>query len=182
MKNTVFLDRDGTINKDTGYLDSPDKLVLLDGALDAIKLLNDLNVRVIVITNQSGIGRGYLSSEVAESINLHLNEILDEGGAKIDAFYYCPHHPDECCNCRKPKTGLIESASKDHDIDPSETYLVGDKVSDIELAYKIGSKAILVLTGYGIEHMVLLSRTPDFVAKNILDAVNWIIKDINKNS
>jgi histidinol-phosphate phosphatase family protein len=179
MRKAIFLDRDGTINEDTGYIGSPDKLSLIYGSMDAVKKINEAGIMVVVISNQSGVGRGYFTIEAVEAVNNKLSEMLGNGGAKIDAFYYCPHHPDEECGCRKPKTGLVERAAKELDIDLPSSYVVGDKVSDIEMAYKSGAKAVLVLTGYGAEHKGLLKRSPDFVAKNLSEAVDWIIKDVN---
>jgi histidinol-phosphate phosphatase family protein len=180
MKRAVFLDRDGTINEDTGYIGSPERLRLIDGTVDAVKKINEAGMMVVIISNQSGVGRGYFTTEAVETVNNRLRNILGKGGAKIDAFYYCPHHPDEGCRCRKPRTGLVLRASKELGIDLSSSYVIGDKVSDIEMAYKSGAKAVLVLTGYGTEHKGLLKRSPDFIAKKLSEAVDWIIKDVKE--
>ena len=176
-KFAVFLDRDGTINEDTGYIDSPEKLVIIRGASDAIKKLNENEFGVIVISNQSGVGRGYFSKEAAEEVNKKLVKILNKGGAHIDGIYYCPHHPDDNCDCRKPRTGLIEMAKGDLNLDIKKSYVVGDKVSDIELAMNAGAKAILVLTGRGTDERNRLIRQPHYIASNLKEAVEWIIKD-----
>lgn len=174
----VFLDRDGTINEDTGYIDSPERLVLIDGAASAIKKLNSKGFKVIVITNQSGVGRGYFSKEAADAVNKKLEDVLKKQGAHLDGIYYCPHHPDDNCECRKPKTGLLEKAKKDLDIDFKKSYVVGDKISDVELAHNIGGKGILVLTGSGMdEKKKIICRPPSHVANDLKDAVEWIIKD-----
>lgn len=173
----VFLDRDGTINEDTGYIDSPERLVFIDGAASAIKKLNSKGFKVIVITNQSGIGRGYFSKEAADAVNKKLEDVLEKQSAHLDGIYYCPHHPDDNCECRKPKIGLLEKARKDLDIDFKKSYVVGDKISDVELAHNIGGKGILVLTGSGKEHKGLIKSKPSYIAHNLKDAVEWIIKD-----
>ncbi|MBI5893610.1 MAG: D-glycero-beta-D-manno-heptose 1,7-bisphosphate 7-phosphatase [Deltaproteobacteria bacterium] len=177
----VFLDRDGTINEDTGYIDSPERLALIDGAASAIKKLNSKGFKVIIITNQSGVGRGYFSEEAADAVNKKLEEILKKQGAHLDGIYYCPHHPDDNCECRKPKIGLLEKAKKDLDIDFKKSYVVGDKVSDVELAHNIGGKDILVLTGEGMKHKKMLKSQPSYIADDLKDAVEWIIKDSLKS-
>lgn len=176
-KPAVFLDRDGTINEDTGYIDSPERLIFIDGASSAIKKLNSKGYRVIIITNQSGVGRGYFSKEAVDAVNKKLEETLKKQGAHLDGIYYCPHHPDDNCECRKPKIGLLEKAKKDLDIDFKKSYVVGDKISDVELASKIGGKGILVLTGEGKEHKKMLKSPLSYIADDLKDAVEWIIKD-----
>ena len=124
----VFLDRDGTINEDTGYIDSPERLVLINRAVSAIKELNSKGFKVVVISNQSGVGRGYFSKEIADSINKKLEDTLKQEDAHLDGIYYCPHHPDDNCECRKPKTGLLEKAGEELGIDIEKSYVVGDKI------------------------------------------------------
>lgn len=178
----VFLDRDGTINEDTGYIDSPERLVVLDGAAAAIKKLNSNGFKVIVITNQSGVGRGYFTHDAVDAVNKKLEEILKQDDAHIDAMYYCPHHPDDDCECRKPKAGLVEQAKKDFHIDLKKSYVVGDKASDVEIARTIGCKGILVLTGMGRDEKKKLIHKPHHIAHNLKDAVEWIIKDRIQNT
>ena len=173
----VFLDRDGTINDDTGYIDSPGRLVLIGGASSAIKKLNLKGFRAVVITNQSGVGRGYFSKEASDAVNKRLEEILKKQGAHLDAIYYCPHHPDDNCECRKPGTGLLEKAKRDFNIDFKKSYVVGDKASDVEIAKNIGCKGILVLTGMGKDEKKKLKSVPSYIADDLKDAVEWIIKD-----
>lgn len=172
----VFLDRDGTINEDTGYIDSPESLIIIDGAASAVKRLNAKGFKVIVITNQSGVGRGYFTEDAADAVNKRLEEILKKDGAHLDGIYYCPHHPDDNCECRKPKTGLIERAKRDFPIDLKKSYVIGDKVSDIEIARGIGGKGILVLTGMGKDEQKRLIHKPHYIAHDLKDAVEWIIK------
>lgn len=173
----VFLDRDGTINEDTGYIDSPDRLVLISGASSAIKELNLKGLRTVVITNQSGVGRGYFSKEALDTVNKRLEWLIKKQGAHLDAIYYCPHHPDDNCECRKPATGLLEKAKRDFNIDFKKSYVVGDKASDVEIANNIGCKGILVLTGMGKDEKKKLKSAPSYIADDLKDAVEWIIKD-----
>ncbi len=175
----VFLDRDGTINEDVGYLDSPDGLVIIDGALEAIGLLKEAGLRVVIVTNQSGLSRGFIEEEALEAIHKRLLSLLSERGISIDGIYHCPHLPEDGCGCRKPKTGLVERALKDMGIDPDSLYVVGDKISDLELAHNIGAKAVLVLTGQGRESLAELGEDHKCqVAKDLLEAAKWIVEDI----
>lgn len=174
----VFLDRDGTINEDVGYLSDPADLILIDGAARAIKRLNDCGVKAIVITNQSGVARGYFSEKELGEINRKLADMLSEGGARLDGIYYCPHHPDDGCPCRKPDTGLAARAAGEHGVATARSYVVGDKPSDMELARNFGGKAVLVLTGEGKETLGKLDSPPDYVAPDISGAVDWILDDM----
>lgn len=174
----VFLDRDGTINEDVGYLAKPDDLRMIDGAAISIKRLNDAGVKVIVISNQSGVGRGYFSGDDVEAVNGRLVELLAAEGARLDGVYYCAHRPDEGCGCRKPGTGLPDKAAAEHGIDNSMSYVVGDKASDMGLAEKIGAKGVMVMTGNGPEEVKKLAGKPDFVARDIGEAVEWIMEEM----
>jgi histidinol-phosphate phosphatase family protein len=174
----VFLDRDGTVNKEVNYLSKIRQLDILPNSAKAIKLLNENNFKVIIITNQSGVAREYFSKETLEDINEHLKNELAKEGAQIDAIYYCPHHPDEGCQCRKPRPGMIESAKKEHDLDLSSSFIVGDTINDLETGYNVGCKTVLVLTGYGkreLKEQENWKLSPDFIAQDLLDAVMWII-------
>ena len=177
LQPAVFLDRDGTINQDIGYIDSPERLFIIDGAASAIKRLNSKGFRVVVITNQSGVGRGYFTKEAADSVNKKLEEVLKREGAHLDGIYYCPHHPDDNCECRKPRIGLLEKAKNDLAIDFKKSYVIGDKGSDIEIAQGIVGKGILVLTGSGKDEKQKLNHEPSYIATDLKDAVEWIIKD-----
>lgn len=174
----VYMDRDGTINHDPGYLSNPDEVVLFDGVATAIKHLNDQSIKVIVITNQSAIGRGYFSESALFAVNSRVSEIIKGSGGRLDGIYYCPHTPDAGCGCRKPKIGLIEQAEKEHDLHGLPAYFIGDKVSDMEAARGAGVKAIMVLTGYGEKELEKMAQLPDFVAKDLSVAVDWIISDL----
>lgn len=171
----VFLDRDGTVNIDTGYLSDPAKLHLIDGAADAIKRLNEAGIKVIVVSNQSGVGRGFFTNADEARVNERLVEVLAASGARLDGIYYCPHLPDDGCQCRKPATGLVDSAAQEHAIEIRRSCVVGDKASDIELARNLGVRSALVLTGNGREELSKISPAPDYVAQDLADAVAWIL-------
>jgi len=181
----VFLDRDGTLNEDPGYLGDPEKLKLFPGTGKALSVLkNKLNFKLIVISNQSGIARGLLTEENVIAVNNRINELLIPDDVMIDAFFYCPFHPDfsnpEDCTCRKPSPEMVFRAAKDMNISLEQSYFVGDAVSDIECGKNAGLKTILIKTGYGEESFLMLQNQnnfPTFVAQNILDVVQIIKQD-----
>lgn len=174
----VFLDRDGTINEDAGYLSDPGGLKIIAGATEAIKRLNERGIKVIVVTNQSGVGRGFCGDGDVEAVNKRLIEALGAGGAYVDGIYYCPHHPEDGCGCRKPEPGLARMAALEHGIALSRSYVVGDKATDIQLAVNMRAKGVLVLTGAGPDELKKIDAPPDFVARDILNAVEWIMDDM----
>jgi D-glycero-D-manno-heptose 1,7-bisphosphate phosphatase len=178
----VFLDRDDTIIRDTGYLSDPAAIDILPGAARAVRALNEAGIPAIVITNQSGIARGFLDEDILQAIHQRLSRLLLDQGARIDAFYYCPHHPEGireeyrmACTCRKPGPGLLLKASEDFGLDLRSCYLIGDKPIDIETIRRVGGKGILITTG-GYEDM---TDTPTFTARTIEEAVHWILKDMS---
>jgi len=183
--SAIFLDRDGTINEDPGYLDEPNKVFLLPGAGEGLSILkNKFNFKLIVISNQSGVARGLLTHEIVKNINNKINELLLKFDVQIDDFYYCPFHPEfskeEDCICRKPSPKLVNDAAIEHNIDLSKSYFIGDMVSDIECGKNAGLKTILVKTGNGIKSLDTLkmqNNLPTFVAQNILDSCNFIQND-----
>jgi D,D-heptose 1,7-bisphosphate phosphatase len=183
----VFLDRDGTLNDDPGYLGNPDKVKLFPDTGKALSILkNKLNFRLIVISNQSGIERKLITKENVEAVNKRINELLADHDVRIDAFYYCPFHPEfntkEECACRKPSPKMVLEAAEDFNIELSKSYFIGDAVSDIECGINAGTRTILVKTGYGNESfstLQKLNKMPTFVANNILDAVNFIQNDFS---
>ena len=185
MNRAVFLDRDGTINRDVGYLNSPSQVELIDGSALAVKRLKDAGFLVVVISNQSGIARGLIEEEAVGRIHETLSGMLRAEGADVDGFYYCPHHPEgvldrfRCkCSCRKPEPGLVLKASEDLDIDLSRSYVVGDKVSDVQLAYKTGCVGVMVLTGHGLTELDAYpdkSARPHMVCRDLQEAAMWII-------
>ena len=185
MKQTaVFLDRDGTINEQMGYINHLSRLVLLPRSAPGIRLLNQAGLTVIIITNQSGAARGYFPLSLVDQVNAHLQNLLAAEGAKIDAVYACTHGPRDGCPCRKPKPGLIHQAAQDLNLDLSRSYLVGDRYLDLETATNAGVKSILVLTGYGRGEYELFAPAwdvrPAHIAADLMDAAAWIIKDLQK--
>ena len=190
----VFLDRDGTINEEVGYLDNLDKLRIIPAAYEAIRLVNESCMKAIVVTNQAGIARGFFTEQFVRQTHEIIQGALLQKNASIDKFYYCPHHPTEGtgiylqnCNCRKPLPGMLLHAANDLDIELESSYMIGDTYRDIEAATKVGVKGILVKTGYGREELqdvgndvARSENKPDFVAEDILDAVKWIMKDMLK--
>lgn len=180
----VFLDRDGTVNEEVDFLTSPDELHLIPRAAEAIRAANRLGLRVIILTNQSGIARGMLSEENLNRIHASLTEQLLAHEATVDRIYYCPHHPTvgngayrRDCDCRKPKTGMMLRAAREFGIDLRRSFVVGDRCIDIGMAKNAGAKSILVLTGYGKAELEICGRegcTPDHVADDLLGAVEYI--------
>lgn len=174
-KSAVFLDRDGTICEDVNYLSRPEQLKLFPFASEAIKLLNDNDFLVILITNQSGIARGFFDENALREIHEKLVSDLAEHGAKLDAIYFCPHNSADNCSCRKPKTGMIERAIKDFSIDLQNSWMIGDKAIDVETGFRAGTKTALVLTGYGREEIKKLEKECDLTAEDLLQAVQKIL-------
>ena len=190
MMRAVFIDRDGTLSEEIGYVNHVSRFRLLPRSAEAIKKLNDAGIAAVIITNQAGVARGYFPEERILEVHKRMEELLADGGAKLDGIYYCPHHPSAGeppyradCDCRKPKPGLLLRAAKELDIDIKNSYMIGDKFSDVELAHNAGCKGILTLTGYGRGEWEYnreeAGMTPDFVAEDLLDAVEWILKEIN---
>jgi D-glycero-D-manno-heptose 1,7-bisphosphate phosphatase len=140
LKKAIFLDRDNTLIKDDGYIHEPEKVELLRGVPEGLKLLREKGYLLIVVSNQSGIGRGYFQEKDFHAVNERLQELLKPYDVQIDDFFFCPHHPDDNCNCRKPKTGMVEKAVKKWNIDVSKSFVVGDKEIDVMLALNAGCK------------------------------------------
>jgi D-glycero-D-manno-heptose 1,7-bisphosphate phosphatase len=181
----VFLDRDGTINEQMGYINHLSRFRLLPQAVPAIRRLNEAGVKVVVVTNQSGAARGYFPPALVDEIHALLQKILAAGGAHLDGIYACLHGPADGCACRKPRPALLEQAARDLDLDLGRSYLVGDRYNDIETAANAGAKGILVLTGYGQGEYDYLRAAqpvqPVHVAGDLLEAVEWILQDLKKN-
>lgn len=173
----VFVDRDGTVNVEVDYLSRPEQLVLLPGADGAIRRLNQLGLKVVMVTNQSAVARGYLTEEELSHIHQRLREMLAEHDAHLDAIYYCPEMPDSGSACRKPEIGMMQQAAGDLDIDLGRSYVVGDMATDMEMGRRAGSKTILVLTGYG-EQTRDQGVQVDYVAGDLPEAVRWIERDL----
>ncbi|TSC88523.1 MAG: histidinol phosphatase and related phosphatase [Microgenomates group bacterium Gr01-1014_7] len=174
-KRFVLLDRDGTIIVEKNYLSNPDHIELVPGAADVLKKLKKVGLGLVIITNQSGIGRKYFDLATLRKIHQKLTDLLLKNGVVLDDIYYCPHTPEDDCLCRKPKTKLVEQARDKHNFDPKLCFVIGDNKGDIELGKNIGATTILVRTGYGkqIENDEL---SPDYVVDN-LEAVLPIIKN-----
>src|SRR5712691_10516702 len=153
----VFIDRDGTLTEEVGYVNHPKRLRLLPRTGEAIRRLNTAGVPAVVVTNQAGIARGYFTEDLLDAVNAELRAQLAAAGAQLDGLYVCPHHPTEgqppfrmSCECRKPKPGMLLQAASDLDLDLRRSFMIGDKGSDLEVAPVIGARGILVLTGYGL--------------------------------
>ena len=179
----VFMDRDGTINEEVGYLSRMDQLKIYPHAAEAIRLINASDMKAVVTSNQSGIARGYFTEEFVRSVHDRINELLQAEGARVDGFYFCPHHPvygigiyKQDCECRKPKPGLLLRAAAEMNIDLMNSYMIGDMLKDIEAGKKAGARGILVKTGYGVN--IVRTDMPAYIAEDILDAVHWILKDL----
>ena len=185
MTRAVFLDRDGTIVEEAGYLDRLERMVFFPYTVDAIRLLNKAGFAVIVVTNQAGIARGLLKESFVAEAHRHISERLAAGGARVDAYYYCPHHPKGVieqlalqCDCRKPQPGMLRHAAGDHHVDLSRSFVVGDRWHDVELAQKVGATGILVRTGLGRreEQKPSPDITAAAVVDNLIDAAAWILR------
>ncbi len=169
----VFLDRDGTIARYVHHCQSPEDFELLPSVPEAIRLLNGNRFQVVVITNQSGIARGYFTKGTLDQIHDKMEQELAQGNAQADAIYYYPHHPDEDCECRKPKTALFLKAAKELKIDLGLSYVIGDIQMDIDAGKALGCKTVLVTTGPQAGNNV--NGTPDYTANSLLEAAQWII-------
>ena len=171
----VFLDRDGTIARDVNYCRRVEDFEILPSVPEAIKLLNENGFKVVVITNQSGIARGYFTEETLAQIHQRMREKLAKHGTKVDAIYYCPHHPGDRCECRKPKTALFGRATEELDINLSHSFVIGDTQMDIGAGKTLGCKTVLVTTGPKKGNDVI--DPPDYIAVNLLDASRWIVNN-----
>jgi D-glycero-D-manno-heptose 1,7-bisphosphate phosphatase len=184
----VFLDRDGTLIEEVGYLDRAERVALYPWAIDAVRAFNRVGLRVILISNQSGVARGFFSEAVVEEVHQHLAALLRGGGACIDAYYYCPHHPDgkvaeyaRVCECRKPNRGLVDRAMREFGVDPAQSFVIGDRWLDVALARAIGAKGLLVRTGYGAAEQWRPSPdlSPDAIVDNLIGAASWVLQALN---
>ncbi len=188
-RRAVFLDRDGTINIDDGYIATHEQFRLYDFAAGAIRRLNESGWRVIIITNQAGIARGLYTEGFLAELHERMVAELSSGGALLDAIYHCPHYPAadaagesdllRDCECRKPKPGMIHQACDEFGLAPEECYVVGDRYRDLAAGFEVGMRGVLVRTGYGEEEISRefreWVRPPHRIAGNLLDAVEWIL-------
>jgi D-glycero-D-manno-heptose 1,7-bisphosphate phosphatase len=185
MRPAVFLDRDGTIIEERGYLDRLDLLELYSFTADAIRLLNRAGYAIVVVTNQGGIGRGIIDEPFLDRVHRTIDARLAAGNAHIDRYYFCPHHPDAVvpqlrvkCTCRKPASGMIENACRELSLDPKRSITIGDRRLDIVAGSNAGTRTILVRTGHGAheEAMPSGSARPDAILNNLMEAVGWILR------
>lgn len=183
----IFLDRDGTLNEEAGYITSPERFRLYSFAAEAVRLINQSGWKAIVLTNQSGVARDYFTEATLIEIHDLMRDTLRLQDARIDAIYYCAHHPDFGsppyrldCDCRKPRPGLAEMAAWDFSLDLNRCYVIGDRYRDIETGYAVGARGVMVMTGYGREEYETGRRSwprqPDYVAEDLLEAVRWILE------
>tara|TARA_Y100000310_G_C20685507_1_gene818695 strand:- start:778 stop:1311 length:534 start_codon:yes stop_codon:yes gene_type:complete len=174
MNRAVFFDRDGTLNHDGGYTYKTEDYILLPGVAETLKLLKEKFV-FFIVTNQSGIGRGYFSLEDVHKFNDTMINDLKEEGIEFKKIFICPHGPEDGCDCRKPSTKSLLEAAKEFDIDLSKSFVVGDHPCDVEMGQKAGCKSVYLLTGHGKKHRDEMDKT-DYIANNMVEAGEWILK------
>ena len=178
---TVFLDRDGTLNYDPGYLKIAADLKLLPGVGPALARMKRAGARLVVVTNQSGVGRGMITLKDLEAIHARLQGLLEQEQAELDAIYFCPHHPNDGCHCRKPNAGMVERAVSELQLDLRRSYMIGDRARDIQLAQRVGAKAILITSGsvdqQALDRLKAEQVMPDTVVKSMAEAVDWVLAD-----
>ena len=185
-RRAVFIDRDGTISEEVGYVNHVSRFRVFPFAAEAVRTLRGRGWLAVLVTNQSGVARGYFEEDLVGAVHQLLTDELARGGARLDAVYYCPHHPSVGeppyrldCDCRKPKPGLLLRAARDLGLDLARCWVVGDRYSDTELARSAGAHSAFVLTGYGRGELEHQSKTwrhqPDLVAENLLEAVRKIV-------
>ncbi len=177
-KRFVILDRDGTLIVERNYLSSPDGVELLANATEGLRRFKELGWGRLVVTNQSGIGRGYFTGDTVNAIHDQMAALFARRGAEIDGIYVCPHAPEDDCDCRKPRTGLVLKAAADWGFKPSDCLFIGDKACDIDLGRALGGSTILVLTGYGTEHWQTGLARPDFVVRDLSEAAEVAMKTV----
>ena len=191
-RRAVFMDRDGTISEEIGYVNHPARYRVFPYAGEAVRLLNEAGWLAILVTNQAGVARGYFTEEMIGAVHGVLESELKLAGARLDAIYYCAHHPSvgsppyrSDCDCRKPRPGLIRRAAADFDIDLAGSWMIGDRYSDIELAHNAGVRSAFVLSGYGRgewEYQRAIWKTePEMVAEDLLEAVRKIITTVKSD-
>jgi D-glycero-D-manno-heptose 1,7-bisphosphate phosphatase len=169
LRRAVFLDRDGTIAEEVGYLNHMSRFRMFPFVAGAVRRLNEAGMPVIVVTNQSGVGRGYFPEWLVHQVHVLMNRQLAEAGARIDAVYFCPHTSEDACDCRKPKPGMLERAAQEHGIDVQRSFVVGDRYGDVELGHNAGARSILVRTGYGEGELAWQAAT-------LAEATDWILE------
>jgi len=185
MTPAVFLDRDGTMIHDVGYLSRPEDVTWYPWAIDAIRLLNRAGFVVVVVTNQSAIGRGIIDLPFLQTVHDAFDRHLARSGARVDRYYYCPHHPDArlpeyrmVCRCRKPGPGMIEQATRDLGLDPARSFMVGDRLIDVACGHAAGVRSLLVRSGHSAHAVEAVpgQSDPDAILNNLMEAVGWILR------
>ena len=182
----IFLDRDGTLAHEVGYVNHPSRFRLYPWAVDAVRMINQAGLLAVVVTNQAGVARGYFPESVIHDVHAAMNAAMRDGGARLDAIYYCPHHPEVGeaqyrldCACRKPRPGLLRRAAEELGADLSRSFVLGDRHGDLSVAWAVGARGVLVKTGYGLGELTHLAprwpRQPDLVAEHALDAVVRVV-------
>ena len=181
LRRAVFLDRDGTIAEEMGYVNHVDRLQIFPYAAESIRRLNEAEIPVIVVTNQSGVARNIFPESLVHEVHKKMVAELAAAGAWIDAIYFCPHKSEDICECRKPNPGMLERAAREHGLDLAASWVVGDRYADLEMAYAAGARGILVMTGYGRGeyelHRSTWPKQPDVVTENLKDAVRHILQN-----
>ena len=187
-QKAIFLDRDGTINKEIHYLHEPEKFEFILGVPEALSLLQEAGFELIIISNQGAIGKGLYNSKAADITNTYMQNLLEKHGVNLTAIYYCPHTVNDKCSCRKPNTGMIREAIIDYNVDINRSWMIGDKISDVEAGINSKLNSILVLTGYGKKEKLIIDSTKKYilnklknVAPSLLEAAQYIVES-EKNS
>ncbi len=190
LRPAIFLDRDGTVTDEVGYINHISRARIYPFAPQAVRMLKSTGLPVIIVTNQSGVGRGYFTEEVVGQVHRMVEDALSAAGTSVDAFYYCPHHPSAViesyrqeCRCRKPGTGMPEEAAKDFGIDLGRSYVVGDTYRDMKMGFAIGARTVMLMTGYGRGEYEYRrqdwARMPDLIAENLMEAARLILQELN---
>jgi D-glycero-D-manno-heptose 1,7-bisphosphate phosphatase len=177
----ILCDRDGTLIEDCHFLSHPDQIQWIPGVLNTLNQLNDLGVKILVVTNQSGVARGYFDAAAVETVHAKLLWDAEQASASIADFYYCPHHPQgevsqySCvCDCRKPQPGMFLQAIQDHGLNPNQCWVIGDRLRDLEPGLQLGMKAFLVKTGSGLQELQELSKRPDASLVTVISSLSEI--------
>ena len=185
-QKAIFLDRDGTLIQDKNFISKVEDVEFVPGSIKAVKMFKDMGYKVVIVSNQSGIGRGILTKEIVDKINEYMLDQLKKDNLDIDAVYYCPHSPEDNCDCRKPNLKMVNQASSKLNLNLKKSWAIGDKLSDVMLGKNMGGKGVLVLTGYGKKELEKTKENsdvkPDFVVENLLEAAVLIQRDCQKNA
>jgi len=186
VKPAIFMDRDGTLSHEIGYVNHPSRFRLYAYSVDAVRLINDSPYLAVVVTNQAGVARGYFPESLIHEVHDSIRADMEAGGARLDAIYYCPHHPSvgeppyrHDCDCRKPRPGLLHRAAAELDVDLARSWVIGDRHGDLQLAWNVGARGAMVRSGYGLGeltyHAPRWPRQPDLTAEHVLEAVRLIL-------